>query len=398
MNQADHKYCDVTFLNNSDDFQPKPLIFDQTKDTAFITNASDFYLSITRFNINNSLLPVLIPDILTYNTPTLVTGSVLTKYALNLGYGPSPSDITWATQTYKAVPFVSQIYHTAVPLPTYYPTDVMKLYENEYYRIGSIQHFLDMLNAQLLDSFDWLKVNSPYTSRLADALAPRFQFNNSKIQLLYTNEFIRNDSAPNPTFYIGMNTILYNLLASFDMTLINPYVTPVDTPTMYNPEMNYVMNIRNNYSQNTYNIKIGSSPTIYYINVLEQPYSSVPFWNPIESIFFTCSSLGVSSLSSDLGTTFTGNDLLTLANPNSNITIITDFIYDCTIGTEMLGSLSYIANEYRLYDLENNNLTKLNIMGWWRDKYGNGTHQIMVPYGSFASMKLMFRSKSFGNN
>lgn len=387
----DHKYVDVTYMNNSTDLTPRPVIFDQYKDSPFIQgDTSDYYMSITRFSINNTTLPVIIPDILTYESGQVpVDGLIYTEYGLNIGYkGTGP--IVWSNAN-KAVYF--QTISFAAPEPAYYPKNKKDLYDNEYYHLTSVQSFLYMLNLQLLNAFADLK--SSHTAALQDDLPPVFQWNGSTIELLYTDSF----SGRVPILYIGMNTKLRSLLSSFDMVKINSAVQPYPSnPSLYEPTIDYLMALdkQPNYHRNAYQISItvNSVSKSIYMNVLDQEVSSVPFWSPIQTIFWTSASLPV-SLSANLGTTFTGDNT---SNTNVNTTIISDFYFDLTTGVENQGSLAYVASgEYRLFDLEPSiDLKQLTISAWWKDKYGNN-HQVKAPYGSGANMKIMFRKKSFGN-
>ena len=399
----DHKYVDVTYLNNASDKLPKPIIFDQYKDAPFIYgDTNDYYMSITRFSLNNTTLPVIIPDVKTFLPDgmnplgmPIENADIYTNYNIDLGIGTAPAQAVWASGGISTVKFVPQLYPSIHKVPSYYPKTVPELYADPYYRITSIQHFLNMINAALDISFYTLKAMTDYAAILAKALPPKFIWNGSKIELLYTDEYIQTlydfPTFATNTLFIGMNTNLYNLLASFNMTQIFP---PSSTPLV--DSIDYFINIRDKYSKDTILIK-GPTGTTIALNSQEQEYSSVPFWSPIETIFFTTSSLPV-SLSANLGTTFTGDNYANLASGNTNATVISDFVYDQTLGTEMLGSLSYIATgEYRLYDLDSSiDIKQLRITCWWKDKNG-GNHMMYAPYGSGANMKILFRRKQFGN-
>jgi len=82
---ADHEYFNMSTINQYTDAntQPQPLRFSQTKQFNIVGKASDYYLSIIRWNLQSNL-PVLIPDIQIKTTPQNFTN--LTDYELALLY------------------------------------------------------------------------------------------------------------------------------------------------------------------------------------------------------------------------------------------------------------------------------------------------------------------------
>ena len=396
----DHKYVDVTYLNNSSDVTVRPIIFDQYKDSPFIQgDTSDYYMSITRFSINNTTLPVIIPDILTYESGQVTTdGYIYTEYGINIACSLAGAIPVWSNIK-NSVSFSAGATPSVAPDPKYYPRNQKELYDNEYYHVRTVQAFLNMLNSQLDYNFRTLLTqdSNKFAAVMKDELPPVFIWTGSKIALLYTDGY----TGRVPKLIIGMNTKLFNLFASFNMTKISATVDPhPGRPENFFPTMNYIIELsaQPNYHLGSYQISITSNEGVsksIYMNVLEQEVSSVPFWSPVQTIFFTTASLPV-ALSANLGTTFTGD---TTSNTNVNTTIISDFYFDLTTGVENQGSLAYVAQgEYRLFDLEPSiDLKQLSIAAWWKDKWGNN-HQVKAPYGSGANMKIMFRKKTFGNS
>ena len=64
MSEPTHIYIDVEVYNNSiteEDSSPKPIVFNDKRQNDYVTNPSDYYLSITRFSLG-SQLPVIIPQ------------------------------------------------------------------------------------------------------------------------------------------------------------------------------------------------------------------------------------------------------------------------------------------------------------------------------------------------
>ena len=88
---ADHEYFNMSTINQYTDAntQPQPLRFSQTKQFNIVGKASDYYLSIIRWNLQSNL-PVLIPDIQIKSTPQNFTN--LTDYELALLYTTETTD------------------------------------------------------------------------------------------------------------------------------------------------------------------------------------------------------------------------------------------------------------------------------------------------------------------
>jgi hypothetical protein len=119
---------------------------------------------------------------------------------------------------------------------------------------------------------------------------------------------------------------------------------------------------------------------------------------PITSIIFTTSLLPV--LPSLLGVPqlFSGNIGVVSQDNNNIINSVTDLEVNLTRGDEYLPNVIYEPTaEYRLLDLQSNApLTSIQISVVWKDIFGQ-VHDFYLQNGCGATLKVMFRKKSFNN-
>jgi hypothetical protein len=76
--------------------------------------------------------------------------------------------------------------------------------------------------------------------------------------------------------------------------------------------------------------------------------------------------------------------------------ILSDFEIPINSTNQYRPEINYTPpGEYRLIDLFNNeNLSKIDLNIWWKDKYGNLVPFLLQP-GCSADVKLMFRHRAF---
>jgi hypothetical protein len=119
--------------------------------------------------------------------------------------------------------------------------------------------------------------------------------------------------------------------------------------------------------------------------------------NPIRNIYFTTSLLPIQPTLSQPPKVFNDTNLSASNSGAPDITnILTDFEISVTATNNYNGEIIYLPQtEYRLVDLnEGFNLNKIDINCFWKDKF-NRAHQIYLPAGCCANLKLLFRHKRF---
>jgi hypothetical protein len=393
-----HEYIDCVVHNNKNtpDLQPQPLVFSQIKTSNIIDNCDEYYLSVIRWSLHSSI-PVIIPDILTFGS----TGpfSTSTDYWVDISFGTTPqtSTIIANNQVGENVPFNPENKsQPGLTQPLSRPLDKKDIYRDPFYFVYNVQHFLDMVNKALVDSFVRLRAIAPHTTNLASALPPRFVWNadTGKIEFLCTYEFMFDiDDTTKTTYFINMNVPLFNLFDTFQFFCNNK--TPTNTSSPVSPVVNnYVLIFSYNYGIQSHQEKIGNTTKEVFIN--PQQSSSVPSWSPCQSITFNTFQIPVHN-SLVASPDFLGQKLDTSLSQNTLSNVLTDFQLPLIRGDEYSNQMTYYipTSEYRLFDLVSNaSLKNLNIVVNWLDVLGI-SHPIVMKYGSTASIKIMLRKKNF---
>jgi hypothetical protein len=126
-------------------------------------------------------------------------------------------------------------------------------------------------------------------------------------------------------------------------------------------------------------------------------FSPLPLMNPIRNIYFTTNQIPIQPTLSQPPKVFNDTNLSASNSGAPDITnILTDFEVSVTATNNYNGEIIYLPQtEYRLVDLnEGFNLNKIDINCFWKDKF-NRAHQIYLPAGCCANLKLLFRHKRF---
>jgi hypothetical protein len=414
-----HEYVDCVLTNNNQrpDFRPIIINFQQNKTANIVDKANEYYLSVVRWSLHSSL-PVIIPE-MNINQAAFQQDDLFlfnTEYWLNIGWGLTPYEplsFAQAINNGRNVLFVPE--DQTIPQPVFRPTSTLDLYNQPYYYIKSIQHFLDMVNVTISSGLLALKAGSdnpaisPEAKTIIDSTAfPKFVWNanSGKIEFLcslewmYESDFDFNDPTKLKLF-LTMNPKLMNLFDTF------PHVTKsyrntndiaVQSTLAEGFGTENTVYFSYNYGVNSHEESIdGGVSKEIYIN--SQQASSVPSWSPVGSITFNTFQIPVhNSLISSPD--FAGDQLDTTLSQNTLSNVLTDFTLPLVRGDEYSNQMTYFipTSEYRLFDLVSDSYLKsLNIAVKWIDTYGN-LHPLYLKYGTSASIKLMFRKKDFNKN
>jgi hypothetical protein len=362
----DHIYYDLNVTNN-DTTNTTPLApvlqFNEIRSSTFLQNPSDYYLSIVRFQVDTTSLPLFIPQVdITQNNPNQLI------YKITLSFGAfsftqplifSPQDLTQVAPT---PPFTSD------------------QYANPYYYIYNIQKFIfDTVNSSFVLAFLGLLALTP----LPTAIPPFIEFDP------FTNYCILNcdilgykDTLATP-IKIFFNANLYQLFNSFSANYLG----------VSNTNRAYQLNITD-----TNNTNVIVFPTYSAIQVYQE-FSTIAEWNPVKSFIFTSNLLPVNqSLEGDPIVFGDGGRIIESSTLSAYSNILTDYQVELIKGNETRPLVQYVPTaEYRLFDLVGNNpLGTINLQCFWKDRFG-----LLVPFqlrtGCSASIKLMFRMKKYAN-
>jgi hypothetical protein len=97
------------------------------------------------------------------------------------------------------------------------------------------------------------------------------------------------------------------------------------------------------------------------------------------------------------GTQYLGQNLKNINAVQNVILTITDFTIPMTTGVEYSRALLYYipTSEYRLIDgISNSSLNRITMQVFWKDKL-NFFHYVNLKQGANASVKILFRKKTF---
>lgn len=351
-----HAYFDLDITNN--DTTPSRiapvLSFDEIRQNAILSNPSDYYLSIVRFQVNTVALPVVIPQVRLGQADPLET-------IYNIKISNALGTITGNKYLYYDPQDLS------VPTPTasrVLASDLSLYYDPFYWQ----QNYIDFIRM----------VNNALQSASSDYVANGGVLPNTNYPFMTWDSI--NQKA---TFYINagwvgvinvaMNAPLYTLFSSLPVVKITNNEYRISNQTQ---------------AQNTNRVTINT----FSWNAVPQEYSTVSIWSPVKSIVFTSSLLPVNaSLSGDPVVFGVGSLKLTTGNNNNITGILTDFTADNYYAT-----VQYTPSaEYRLFDLiQNSPLASVGLQAFWKDRFSN-LIPLQLPSGCSASIKILFRRKSF---
>ncbi len=353
--ESDYLYYDISIFNNTEEgiATNYPLSFIETRPEDFIERCSNYYLSVVRFNLQLSNLPVFIPKIKSNQS-----NINLTIYNLILRNGA----------TYLNVPVIWETQNVIVPTPI---SPVISQQFSEYYFCYSFDHFLKLINKAITDS-GVFGVNLCY-----------FQLNPSSnnIELITSSGFY----GSSPTLEIGFNDPLKNLFSTMNF---NMKLTP---PALLYP-YNYYYNIEFPANQVVYN----STLSTYIVSSYTCPLA---LWNPVSSLVFTSSTIPVVQNAVGPEKFFNTSRLLpSQENSNNVLNIITDFEVNIGQNSFYSPSVSYLPTaEYRLINMfGNSGLNQVQINVYWKDNFG-GLHLINLGNNCVGNIKLMFVKKKLMN-
>jgi hypothetical protein len=384
----DKVYYDLTIanLNNGDvnAVNSPYLIFNEQRQNSIIPNTGDYYMSIVRFQLDTSSLPIFVPIIqLGQSDPNATIYSVTvvnnTTGALSQVY------IEW----------VNQIKNQDVLEPP--PPNPVQA-ESEWYFCYSFEWFVNLVNTALstaLSNVGIIPYPTPPVPPATNGLASMAWNASSNTATLYLDEanFYTPDAgtvpAGQPKFSLYFNQALFTLFSSFPAE----YLGSVGVTN----GMNYKIQVYNYSGINTIQLPV-TAPSIncIYIN---QEWDTTGVWTPVSSIVFTSATFPIIPTRLSPPQAFLNGVLYNLSSSgnNSNVAqVITDLAS---------GDLCYKPSllyeptaQFRLIDMVGNTpLTNINIQVFWKSKLGN-----FVPFrlatGNSCSMKLLFTKKSSVSN
>lgn len=365
----DHIYYDLNVTNTDTTGigATPPLQFNEIRSSTFIQNPSDYYLSIVRFQVDTTSLPLFIPQVdITQNNPNVLI------YTVTLLFG--------GNQVTIPLLFSPQDLVAVAPSPPF----TVDTYSNPYYYIYNIQKFIfDSVNVAFQTAFTGLLA----LGALPTANAPFIEYDPyTGFCILDADVLGYNQSSVSPQIQIFMNANLYQLFNSFTADFFG------GSPSI-SPNLAYRLRVFNNNNTNIINYPTYNAIQMY------QEFSVIPVWNPVKSFIFTSNLLPVNaSLEGDPIVIGNGGFALPDNSINALSNVLTDYQVELIRGNETRPIVQYVPSaEYRLFDLVGNNpLGTINLQCFWRDRFNN-LNPFKLRTGCSASIKIMFRNKKYAN-
>lgn len=331
-----------------------PAEYKVTKTIPILSKCDDYYLSVIRFDVPLTDVPLFIMPIVP--NQTLPTNPNLTPLIIGITTGgiDYPQNIIYVSETGVPAPIQNQ------------PTQVITL----YYFVFEYQNLITAINKALSLAFiaSGLGGNCPY-----------FYLNDATEELTLVADIatfapIATPLNPNPipTATIFMNVLLQTYLSSFQVNFVGPSAIGKD----------YVMNlVRFGLDTNIppFNIPIAATQ-----KAIPQEYSTLATWSSLRKIILVSNSIPINS-----EYTPTNNSGI-----SSTLPIISDFVPNIEFPGQSR-SIAYYnpTSQYRLVDLKSSEaLYNIDVKIYWQDLNQN-VYPLLILKGQQASIKLAFLKK-----
>jgi hypothetical protein len=356
-----HIYVDLSFQNSSD--TPQNLVFEETRSKAFIQDSGQYYLSVVRFHIDTTSLPVMICKIMTGQTD--INKSV---YSITMKYKDivhqeylmfSPQDLTASN---PKSPLNNQDLSTG------------------YYFLYNYSYFVNLVNDTLKNCFNNLKsAVEDAEDNLPSNISPFIVYDPSSGEMLINLDKLAYDNSLTDYIEVYFNEAMHNLFSSFEY---------MHTNTDDVNGMNYLLNVVNN------GINLLDLDTYTAIQ-LYQEYPCISNWSCLQSVIICSSNLPINPSIRSVPTQF-GSTYSSTTQQSMSLNVLTDFEIGLTTGKEMKPSINYAPSIYRIIDMfGHNEIDKVYIEVYWSDTYNN-IYNLKCKYNENSNIKLMFRKKYLG--
>lgn len=328
-----------------------------TRTETIISNPSDYYVSIIRFDVPGLSIPLHIMPV--EPNPADPTDVNYSQYVVSLEYDGN-------TETVHLNYVSDSIINSSNIVP---PTSDTQQDLSPYYWIFNYRSFVEILNTALQTAF----TNLP--TKPAGSAAPYMLYNEeSQLFSLICQQPYYEDSLPNPIkiFFNFKLALLFegiSFKSNSELFVFRPDKKDLRVKVIY----------RDNYY-----VPPNEIAPVDPLLQLSQQFKSFDNFNSFQKIFFTSTLLPIRSE--------------VLPGTDNTQKIITDFdIPDQNSNTR--SEIEYFANGvYRLVDLTSDSpLRQIDISCFWQDTRGN-VYKILIPWNNTVTIKLGFFKKTLFNN
>jgi len=392
-------YYDLTLTNvNNGDTNPANspfLIFNEQRQNAIIDNTGDYYLSIVRFQLDTTSLPIILPLIQNYAEQTATYNNyypALPQPIPSSWYNNSRSiysitlvDTTTGEEYQRYIDWLPQINNVDVAEPP--PISLSSPFQqaSEWYFCYNFEWFVNLVNNAIKLAINDLTTPPPTT--MIAFLGWNTSTNSASLYLDEANFNTITPPATKPLYTLYFNQPLFTLFSSFPAT----YFGSVGVTNGMNYAIIPSLNLN---GLNTIPLPITTTPQITCVQI-NQEWDTTPLWTPVSSIVFTSATFPIVPNRLSPAQAFYNGVLTNLSEAGNNANfaqVITDI---ASADLVYKPTLIYSPDaQYRLIDMFGNTpLTNINIQVFWKTKLGS-----FVPFrlatGNSCSMKLLFTKKS----
>lgn len=393
-------YNCVSYGDSKSNYYSSLAEFEETRTQPFLINPQEYYMSIVRFSIDASSVPLFVCPVI--ENPTDPT---------DINYTPYVVTLMTNNETFSAN--LRYIPNDNVPLPKA-PIGNKQDLSGDYYFVYYYSIFIRMINIAIEEAMIKLRAEYPEVGAVKSAYC-QYDSTTSRISLVvpniyYNDEYVYTvdydyggtnmplyNPQPPGKIYILINNLLYAHLDGIEAFLLKNYLGGIQF-------LMCVTDNKNNYyypPQNQPNIIADQTQTSFtngdftYTTepewfIFPQQYTHMNAWNSIASIVFLTQmpikpeyipSLGIINNSSALG--------------SSSMPILTDFVPDITVAGEQRTRFNYIpTGQYRLTEINSTiPLNKIQFKIYWMDRYQN-LYPMRISQGQINSVKIMFIKKT----
>ena len=374
---SEYIYYNYNLVNNGT--SPVAVSFIDTLNNAILTNGREYYLSVVRFVLDGSVIPIkFFPSTPNYYVVTLIDANA-NFYQASVNYSPNVNN-------------ENTLYQSQATIYTY-------------------QQFLNCINITLNQLFDTLFVaNGGPLGPYANEIPPFFFWNRntSTCQFYAPMQSQYKAGSTNNSIRYFMNANLYELFDNYPGTIY--YNNATVTTQKFNQFCDYEIV----FNQDIYTLmdspinKLGLNPNnaapyngcnsnvpLFY-QLIDQEYPNSYLMFDITTIKFRSASIGVSSEYTPGRNTST-TELISgnTGNAPPSTSMITDFQPYFTIG-DPAGPRGYnyfaVQGEWRMSPLEKDIINKMDLDIVLVDKLGN-EYPYYLPIGQSLQIKIAFVRK-----
>jgi len=370
-NEPDHVYLDLTIKNfQSTTDEAKPISFYENRNSAYLKNAGNYSMSITRFVVDSYSIPTYIAEI----QPNQSNANLMIQ-TVSLRYTNGSNVYNTA-----AIPLIWQPVNLSYPTPSAPSTQPngMQVDDNLYYYCYSIAHLIKLYNI----AFTSAMVSLRSLSGALGSVDPPFMVydNNTKKVSVYCEEAHFNQE---DAIHID---IFFNRAAYAQWTSLPAYRYAINSPN------GQIYNLRMDTAFGVNVVKVAGSPTPNKDLIkLEEETSTVCNISPVSAIVFTTSTLPIVKNILSAPINYLNGELIKSNYNNAFGFIITDL---ATLDDAFKPTLLYNPTaEYRRISLQGNQpLSAVDIQIHFKTKDGV-LHPLLLWSGASCQIKILFEKK-----